>query len=149
MSPLAITMISAAAVSGFVIGFISGLSERKIQDGIDKAKGLRNRLTDRRARITEKFTCMNQTFQAGAGFYEDGRLGEVFLNCGKAGTHSETMMRDLAICASIAIQYGADPKELRSALCHDDHGQPESPLGVWLQKLEEMEKEARDDHPEI
>lgn len=96
----------------------------------------RERLPDRRARITESFDCMGQKFQAGAGFYNDGRLGEVFLNAGKSGTLSEILMRDMAICASIALQYGADPMEIKKALCHDDNGNAEGPLGVWLEILE-------------
>lgn len=95
----------------------------------------RERLSNRRATYTEAFTCMGMTYQGSVGFYDDGRVGEVFLNCGKTGTLSDILMKDMAVCFSIAVQHGADWREIKKALCHDDHGNAEGPLGKFLEML--------------
>ena len=58
-------------------------------------------------------------FTAGIGRFEDGRLAELFLDNHKAGSAIGTLVRDLAITFSFAVQHGADPEAIRRALCRD------------------------------
>jgi hypothetical protein len=71
------------------------------------------------------------------GFYDDGRLGEIFLNGRKIGTDADTAARDSAVAASIALQCGVDAETLRRALCRDTRGAAMGPLGCVLDKLRE------------
>jgi hypothetical protein len=70
---------------------------------------IRGRLPDRRGHMLIDFDADGFRYTAGLGFFEDGRLAEVFLNSGKIGTAIETAARDSAVVASIALQHGVHP----------------------------------------
>lgn len=46
------------------------------------------------------------------GFYEDGRIAEVFINAGKLGSTVRGLMDDLARLLSFALQYGLPADDL-------------------------------------
>lgn len=46
------------------------------------------------------------------GFYEDGRLGEVFIDAAKHGSELRSMINSWAILFSIALQHGVPPEKL-------------------------------------
>jgi ribonucleoside-diphosphate reductase alpha chain len=74
-------------------------------------------------------------YTAGLGFFEDGRLAEVFLNSGKIGTAIETAARDSAVVASLALQHGVPADTIRHALTRNGDGGPSGPLGTLLDML--------------
>jgi len=82
----------------------------------------RNRLPKRRQSERFDFTyppdqaASGMRFTATIGFYDDGRIGEVFLIAGKSETAMESMARDMAVVASIALQYGAPLEVIKGAL---------------------------------
>ena len=90
----------------------------------------RRRLPDRRA--SESFTveCAGLQYTATISRFDDGRLGEIFLTSGKAGSAADTAARDAAITCSIALQFGADVETIRRALCRDGSGKASGPLGA-------------------
>jgi hypothetical protein len=69
------------------------------------------------------------------GFYEDGALGEVFINAGKSGELVEAIARDGAVILSLALQYGADIENIRSAVTRDALGEPTSIMGAVIDQL--------------
>jgi hypothetical protein len=95
----------------------------------------RNRLPDRRAAITTTFDRDGARFEMTAGFYPDGRVGEVFLNSDRANSLLDFLMSDAAILASLALQYGAPIDEIRHALKRDVRGVAASPIGAALDKI--------------
>lgn len=95
----------------------------------------RHRLPDRRACITFELECNGQRFLATVSAFYDGTLGEIFLNSVKLGSEIDTVARDSAIVASIALQHGANIDTIRKALCRDARGHPTGPLGVALDIL--------------
>ena len=60
-----------------------------------------------------------------------GQISELFLNH-KAGSSVGTLVRDLAIVFSFAVQHGADAQAIRRALCRDSAGRALGPLGEIL-----------------
>ena len=48
------------------------------------------------------------SYTAEVGFYPDGRLGEIFLNAGKSGTHLSVATAEIAIAVSFALQHGCN-----------------------------------------
>jgi hypothetical protein len=78
---------------------------------------------------------MGMKFTASASRYDDGRLGEIFIDNHKAGSAIGTLVRDSAIILSFALQYGADVESIRHALCRDSAGRALGPLGVALDHL--------------
>jgi ribonucleoside-diphosphate reductase alpha chain len=92
----------------------------------------RQRLPNRRGCVTFAFACAGIPYLATVSRFPDGRLAEVFLSNGKAGSQSDTNAQDAAIVASIALQHGVRVDVIRGGLLRDSRGTASSPLGVAL-----------------
>jgi hypothetical protein len=95
----------------------------------------RDRLPDRRPAISTSFERDGVCFEMTAGYYPDGRPGEIFLNADRANSLLDFLMSDAAILASLALQYGAPLDEIRHALKRDSRGAAQSPIGTALDKI--------------
>lgn len=95
----------------------------------------RELLPDRRAAESFEIEAKGITYTATLGFYDDGRLGEIFLCGPKAGTDVEINARAAAVVTSIALQYGATPEVLRHGLPRNEDSRSLSPIGVVLDML--------------
>jgi ribonucleoside-diphosphate reductase alpha chain len=95
----------------------------------------RQRLPARRASTVFDFESMTMRFTATVSHFDDGRIGELFLDNHKAGSAIGTLVRDLAIVFSFAVQHGADAEAIRKALKRDGQGRALSPLGQALDIL--------------
>jgi len=80
-------------------------------------------------------------FTAGVSRYPNGQIAELFLDNHKAGSAIGTLVRDMAIAFSFAVQHGADPEEIRKALCRDSEGRPLGPLAAALDLIASTESE--------
>ena len=100
----------------------------------------RELLPARRACENLDFYVGDNRYTAGLGFYDDGRIGEIFLTGPKAGTDVEIIAKDAAVMASIALQHGASPDVLRHGLQRDPKGASLSPIGAVLDILAHMER---------
>ena len=92
---------------------------------------VRERLPDRRPAETFDLTAGGLKYTCTVGWFADARIGELFLG-NKSNSAADTSARDAAITFSIAVQHGADPETIRSALCRDADGKASGPLGVAL-----------------
>jgi len=99
----------------------------------------RRRLPDRRPSQTFRFNCAGLDYTATVSYFEDGRLGEIFLSNHKAGSAADTAARDAAIATSLALQFGCPAEMLRRALCRDGSGKASGPLGTALDMLAVLE----------
>ena len=102
----------------------------------------RENLPSRRGSITINFTHAldrgGQAFPFRATFsaFDDGRLGELFLNSeGVLGTAIDVAARDAAIAASLALQFGCPIETLRNALTRDGDSDPAGVLGRALDEI--------------
>jgi len=98
----------------------------------------RRRLANRRSSTTFNFEVAGLKYTATVGYFDDGRLGEIFLSNTKPSSQSDVNARDAAVAASLAFQYGCPIDELRRALLRDAQGRPSSPLGAALDQLENV-----------
>lgn len=73
------------------------------------------------------------------GFYEDGRIGEVFMSTRKVGTGFDVQVRDTAVCLSLMLQHGIPPKLMLRSLMVDELGRPEGQAGVIVSKIIERQ----------
>jgi hypothetical protein len=96
---------------------------------------IRRRLSDRRGSITFTLEVGGLRFTATASRFDDGSLGEIFLQNHKADSTGGIMASDAAIAASLALQFGCPMETLRKALCRDARGNATGPLGVALDTL--------------
>lgn len=92
-------------------------------------------LPQRRKSLRFKERALGHMFEVTVGYYADGRVGEIFMNSPKIGSDSDVLVRDMAIAASLALQFGCPFKTLKEALTRDAQGKAESPLGVAFDSL--------------
>jgi ribonucleoside-diphosphate reductase alpha chain len=71
----------------------------------------RRRLPDRRAGYTQKARIGNHKMYLRTGDYEDGALGEIFLDMHKEGAAFRSMMNCFAIAVSLGLQHGVPLEE--------------------------------------
>jgi hypothetical protein len=71
------------------------------------------------------------------GYYDDGALGEVFINGGKSGELVEAIAHDGAVILSLALQFGASLESIKSAITRDGQGAPSSIIGAVVDRLSE------------
>lgn len=71
------------------------------------------------------------------GFYDDGRIGEVFINGGKSGEVIEAIARDSAVILSMALQHGVPLETISHAITRDGQGQPQTVVGVIVDMITE------------
>ena len=98
-------------------------------------------LPGRRASDTIKFGHGPRSYYATIGRYggPHGRPGEVFLSTGKTGTELQALMRDSAIAASLALQFGCPAEVLAKAFSRDEQGRAETAIGQLFQIITEGE----------
>jgi hypothetical protein len=97
----------------------------------------RQRLPNRRYSTLFDFEVDGLRFTASVSRDADGRIGELFLDNHKAGSQIGTLVRDMAIVFSFAVQHGADSAAIRRSLCRDSRGRALGPLGAALDMLAE------------
>jgi hypothetical protein len=97
----------------------------------------REPMPQRRASFTHTFEAHGMRYEGTVGFYEDGRVGEIFLDSGKAGTASQVNARDAAIAVSHALQSGADFKAMRTSMTRGPDGKALGPVGLFLDLINE------------
>lgn len=97
----------------------------------------RERLANRRLAETFDIEVGGLKYTVTVGRFSDGRLSEIFLTNGKAGSDADAAARDSGMVASIAFQFGVPARVIRKALLCDARGIASSPLGVALNLLTE------------
>ncbi len=83
------------------------LAERIVEKIIVKeVRGKREKLQDRRRGYTQKAVVGGHKVYLRTGEYEDGSLGEIFIDMHKEGSAFRAMMDSFAIAVSMGLQYG-------------------------------------------
>ena len=84
---------------------------KKINDAIGK----RFSMPDRRKGYIQKATIGNHKVYLHTGEYEDGKIGEIFIDTSKEGELVKALMNNFAIAVSLGLQYGVPLDEFVSA----------------------------------
>jgi hypothetical protein len=101
----------------------------------------RQTLSNRRPSETHEVMFANVSVNVGFGYYDDGRVGEVFLSTRKAGTPVDIAARDTAVLMSLLLQYGCSAKIIGRALTADAQGRPEGLAGIVASLIETEQRE--------
>lgn len=64
-------------------------------------------MPDRRSTMRQKVTIGRRKLYLDVGFYDDGRVGELFITVERTGSQERWLFDALARCASLALQCGA------------------------------------------
>lgn len=91
---------------------------------------MREPLPTRRKSTNVTFKYRQNTVELQMGFYDDGRLGEIFLNTRMFGSEMDVMMHDVAIVTSIALQHGATISEIAQSAARAEGGKADGILSV-------------------
>ena len=89
------------------------IAERIVERVIERT--VRKRLPDRRKGYTQKAVVGGHKVYLRTGEYENGRMGEMFIDMHKEGAAFRSLMNNFAIAISIALQYGVPLEEFVEA----------------------------------
>ena len=84
---------------------------KKINDGINK----RLSMPDRRKGYIQKASIGDHKIYLHTGEYEDGKIGEIFIDTSKEGELVKALMNNFAIAISLGLQYGVPLDEFVNA----------------------------------
>ena len=84
---------------------------KKLNDGVNK----RFSMPDRRKGYIQKVTIGNHKVYLHTGEYEDGKIGEIFIDTSKEGELVKALMNNFAIAISLGLQYGVPLDEFVNA----------------------------------
>ena len=84
---------------------------KKLNDGVNK----RFSMPDRRKGYIQKATIGNHKVYLHTGEYEDGKIGEIFIDTSKEGELVKALMNNFAIAVSLGLQYGVPLDEFVNA----------------------------------
>ena len=84
---------------------------KKLNDGVSK----RFSMPDRRKGYIQKATIGNHKVYLHTGEYEDGKIGEIFIDTSKEGELVKALMNNFAIAISLGLQYGVPLDEFVNA----------------------------------
>ena len=85
--------------------------EKKIEENINK----RLSMPDRRKGYIQKATIGDHKVYLHTGEYEDGKIGEIFIDTSKEGELVKALMNNFAIAISLGLQYGVPLDEFVNA----------------------------------
>ena len=88
----------------------SAAAERIVERIIEQVR-FREKLPGRRKGYTQKATVGGHKVYLTTGEYEDGRIGEIFIDMHKEGTAFRSLMNNFAIAISLGLQHGVPLEE--------------------------------------
>jgi ribonucleoside-diphosphate reductase alpha chain len=91
----------------------AGLAEKIVEKIVERVTVLRERekLPDRRKGYTQKAVVGGHKVYLRTGEYDDGRLGEIFIDMHKEGAALRSIINNFAIAVSLGLQYGVPLEE--------------------------------------
>jgi len=84
---------------------------KKLNEGMSKRFGM----PDRRKGYIQKASIGDHKFYLHTGEYEDGKIGEIFIDTSKEGELVKALMNNFAIAISLGLQYGVPLDEFVNA----------------------------------
>ncbi len=90
---------------------VNNLFVQKINDGLSK----RFSMPDRRKGYIQKASIGDHKVYLHTGEYEDGKIGEIFIDTSKEGELVKALMNNFAIAISLGLQYGVPLDEYVNA----------------------------------
>src|SRR5256714_13495410 len=89
----------------------AAVAAERIVERIIERQREREKLPNRRKSYTQKATVGGHKVYLHTGEYEDGRLGEIFLDMHKEGAALRSLLNNFAIAVSLGLQYGVPLEE--------------------------------------
>jgi ribonucleoside-diphosphate reductase alpha chain len=93
----------------------AAIAERIVERVIVERKREREKMPNRRKSYIQKAVVGGHKVYLHTGEYEDGRLGEIFIDMHKEGASFRSLMNNFAIAISLGLQYGVPLEEFVEA----------------------------------
>ncbi|NWG45890.1 MAG: vitamin B12-dependent ribonucleotide reductase [Alphaproteobacteria bacterium] len=87
------------------------VTERIVEKIVERRRASRLKLPDRRKGYTQKSIVGGHKVYLRTGEYEDGALGEIFIDMHKEGAAFRSLMNNFAVAISLGLQYGVPLEE--------------------------------------
>ncbi len=106
------------------INFVAGVDKKnsnkleniiKTNKNLSENNGKRFSMPDRRKGYIQKATIGDHKVYLHTGEYEDGKIGEIFIDTSKEGELVKALMNNFAIAVSLGLQYGVPLDEFINA----------------------------------
>jgi hypothetical protein len=97
-------------------------------------------------RRAETFTVIHwdQPFVVTVGFFDNGTLGEIFIDGGKTGQDIQSTSRDAAVVLSLGLQHGVPIESIRHAVTRNGaSGAPASIIGAVVDAVADHDEAPR------
>ncbi len=107
--------LAAAPAAAKAANVAERVVEKFVEKIVEKTVEDRQRLPQRRKGYTQKAVVGGHKVYIRTGEYEDGRLGEIFVDMHKEGAAFRSLMNNFAIAISIGLQYGVPLEEFVEA----------------------------------
>ena len=91
------------------------VSNKKFSNNIEESVNKRFSMPDRRKGYIQKATIGDHKIYLHTGEYEDGKIGEIFIDTSKEGELVKALMNNFAIAISLGLQYGVPLDEFVNA----------------------------------
>ena len=91
------------------------INKETLSKNLKDNKGRRFSMPDRRKGYIQKASIGNHKVYLHTGEYEDGKIGEIFIDTSKEGELVKATMNNFAIAVSLGLQYGVPLDEFVSA----------------------------------
>ena len=115
-SPAISSMISEKIENSDKLQSINDLDNKNIKTNkLNKKTNDRSKMPDRRKGYIQKVTIGNHKIYLHTGEYDDGKIGEIFIDTNKEGELVKAIMNNFAIAISLGLQYGVPLDEFVSA----------------------------------
>ena len=92
-----------------------GVLNKKFSNNIEESVNKRFSMPDRRKGYIQKATIGDHKIYLHTGEYEDGKIGEIFIDTSKEGELVKALMNNFAIAISLGLQYGVPLDEFVNA----------------------------------
>ncbi|MEM8877936.1 MAG: vitamin B12-dependent ribonucleotide reductase, partial [Pseudomonadota bacterium] len=112
-----IEQLSSGPQQSRAVALAEKITEKVVERVIEKERILRDRekLPNRRKGYTQKAVVGGHKVYLRTGEYEDGRIGEIFIDMHKEGAAFRSLMNNFAIAVSLGLQYGVPLDEFVDA----------------------------------
>ncbi len=90
-------------------------NKSEIQNKIQTKLGSRSKMPDRRKGYIQKASIGEHKIYLHTGEYDDGKIGEIFIDTNKEGELVKALMNNFAIAISLGLQYGVPLDEFVDA----------------------------------
>ncbi|MCC6932926.1 MAG: vitamin B12-dependent ribonucleotide reductase [Deltaproteobacteria bacterium] len=111
--PLMASMVDSSGLIDETAGKV--IAPKVIERIVEKYISKRRKLPTRRKGYTQKAMVGGHKIYLRTGEYEDGSLGEIFIDMHREGAAFRSMMNNFAIAVSIGLQYGVPLEEYADA----------------------------------